>query len=309
VQPRFIVSTGRCGSTLLSRLLALHPGVLSLSETLAAMQPGAFPPGEIGAERFWALLTRPHPVWTHALRHHVDLPELLYPVDGGGRFTRETGVPPLAAVTLPALGDDPDALLDELEPIVGGFSRAPIDVQYRRLFEALAGRLGRAVWVERSGVSLNYVDELLEHFPDGRYLHLYRDGRETAVSMSRHAASHLYLRALEGPVAGAAAPPIPLERFGRHWSAMIVRGTRRLAKLPPRQVMHLSYAALVADPARELAAVADFFALPEADWIDAAAVLVRRRPPAWRELPDGELERLERACEPGRRRLRRLEAA
>ena len=53
MQLTFVVGTGRCGSTLLSRLLREHPDVLSMSEffsTLriaAASGPRGFPVGEM----------------------------------------------------------------------------------------------------------------------------------------------------------------------------------------------------------------------------------------------------------------------
>ena len=43
------------------------------------------------------------PVWIAALRGGVESPELLYPVDDGIRFSRKTGVAPIAIVCLPAL--------------------------------------------------------------------------------------------------------------------------------------------------------------------------------------------------------------
>jgi putative sulfotransferase len=114
----------------------------------------------------------------------------------------------------------------------------------------------------------------------------------------------LDLRALE-------AAEIPLERFGRHWSAMILHGTRRLASLPAENVMHLGYERLVADPRGQLARLAEFLRLPEPPpgWLDAASERVRARPPAWPSLPSDERRRLERACAPGQRRLQTLAAA
>ena len=40
----FVVSTGHCGSTMLSNMLRLNPEILSLSEFLALLLPDPLPP-------------------------------------------------------------------------------------------------------------------------------------------------------------------------------------------------------------------------------------------------------------------------
>src|SRR2546421_6520953 len=68
VELTFVVGTGRCGSTLLSRLLREHPDVLSMSEffsTLriaAASGPAGFPTGDMDGAQLWQLLVRPFPM-------------------------------------------------------------------------------------------------------------------------------------------------------------------------------------------------------------------------------------------------------
>ena len=102
-------------------------------------------------------------------------------------------MPPISAICLASLSDDPDGLLDEVEEVVMSGPPAPIGDWYRRLFDALAQARGRQAWVERSGVSLRYLGETIRHFPRARFLHLYRDGRACALSMSRHHGVRLYV--------------------------------------------------------------------------------------------------------------------
>ncbi|MFG2525973.1 sulfotransferase [Streptomyces sp. NPDC048527] len=55
----FVVGTGRSGSTALSEILRLHPAVLSLSELLATIEPGALPEEPLDGEEFWEILALP----------------------------------------------------------------------------------------------------------------------------------------------------------------------------------------------------------------------------------------------------------
>ena len=325
-------------------MLAEHPAVLSAAEVFTMAQPGAFPAGEIDGERFWRVLAEPRADMSLLLRHRVEPDEVRYPVDGGGRFDRESGVPPIALICLPTLTDEPDALYDELERPLRRLPPARVGTHYRSLLELLARILGKQVWVERSGGSLSYAGDVLEQFDSPRVLHVHRAGPDTALSMSRHSSYRITIvrallkadlgrdpfEAAEPPPGRAPAPelagltpdrfdarafreaPIPVEHFGRFWSAAILRGTRQLAALPASDVRHLPYEQLVADPEDELARVAELFELPDprGPWLKRAATAAGEPAATARDqLSGAELERLRLACAPGERRLRRLAQA
>ena len=55
-----VVSTGRCGSTMLSNMLRLNPEILSLSEFFSLLMPDPFPAGELDAAAYWRILHREH---------------------------------------------------------------------------------------------------------------------------------------------------------------------------------------------------------------------------------------------------------
>jgi hypothetical protein len=331
----FVVSTGRCGSTMLSNMLRLNPEILSLSEFLVLLFD-PFPPGELDAAAYWRLLSEPRPFMTHAYRLGVPAPEFLYLPGPGSRFTAATGIPPIMITALPHLVDDPEGLYDEVEVFVRGLSPAPAAVQHRRLFAWLCDRAGARIWVERSGSSLLYLNQLAEAFPDARFVHLYRDGRECAYSMSRNAGYRLGTVSMmlqsrlgmtpylgDDRVPGNVPPDlrpfmpetfdrdaferleVPVAGLGKFWSDMIMPALDVLGRLPPARVLGVSYESLVAGPREALVKLAHFAGLPEADpgWLDRAVRLVERRPPRWPSLPPGQVRELTRVCEPAMRRL------
>lgn len=335
-RPHFVVSTGRSGSTLLSKILATHPALLSLSECLVNFRPDAFPPGRLSAAEFREHTARPRARLSLLLRHHLEPAEVLYPVDAGRRFNRQTGVPPLSVACLPLLFEDPDAALKEIQTQIASFPTDTAAGHYQRLFDRLAESMGRGLWIERSGGSLIEIGSLIANFPSARYIHLYRDGPACATSMSRHTSFRLQLLATmfarqlgydpydrPDPATAEHVDPalrsllpdefdadafrslkLPVERFGRMWSAIVLSGTRRLAKLPPEDVLHLSYEALVTEPTAQIQRVLGFLGLdaPEATWLGQAATLVKPQP-ALEEPPSVALAR---ACESGMRRLREI---
>jgi hypothetical protein len=197
--PVFIVGTGRCGSTLLSGFLRAHGQVLSLSEFFVFVTDfggriaEAFPSGELSGAEFWPLLAGAHPRQTLMLRNGVMMDEALYRPGPGRRFTLETGVPALVATTLTHLCAEPESLFDALQSDVEKLPPAPIGRQYLSFFNALRDRFRASIWVERSGGSLRLVQRLRQHFPEARFVHIVRDGRDTALSMSRHLGFRLAL--------------------------------------------------------------------------------------------------------------------
>jgi SAM-dependent methyltransferase len=332
----FVVSTGRCGSTMLSNMLRLNPDILSLSEFLAMLLPDPLPPGDLDAAAYWRVLTQPRPFFTHAYRLGIRVPEFLYRPGAESRFTPADGIPPILITTLPHLSDDPEGLYDEVGAFVADLPSAAAAAQHRRLFEWLCARAGARAWVERSGSSLLYLSQLTSAFPDARFVHLYRDGRECAYSMSRNAgyrlgaiAMMLHARLGVSPYLNDDKPPehvppdlrpfmpgtfdheaferfeVPVAQLGQLWSDMVTPALDILDSLPPERVLQLSYEDLIAEPEQALRRLARFADLPHRDpgWPDRAASLVQSRPPRWPALPEDQKSDLTRVCEPAMRRL------
>lgn len=323
--PTFVVGTGRCGSTALSEVLRLHPSVLGLSELLTTLEPGALPERPLDGEEFWELLASPRPFAERMIRDGTPLPEHLYP-RAPGRFTGGRGVPAVCLTTLPHLTSDPDALFDALRPVLTARPAGPVAGHYRALFAELSARCGGHAVVERSGFSLPLVPRLRKHFPEARFVHLYRNGPDCALSMSRHPGFQLVeftadLAREVGPEApakmellladdafdlpAALRRPVPVERYGALWSRMIVDGLVHLDALPAGVCLSLAYEDLLAAPEAELARLAAHLGVDaEPEWLAAAVrVLDPGRRGGSGRLPEPERQALHTACAPGTRAL------
>jgi putative sulfotransferase len=329
--PVFVVSSGRCGSTLVSNMLNLHPDILSLSELLIMMSPGAFPGGgaPIYGPQFWALLSTPRKRMTLMYRYGIAFEEILYRPGPGRRFNAETGVPPILLTALPHLTSDPEALYDDIHDFVIEQGAYPVGVHYTRLFDWLRDRFKRKVWVERSGSLLMHLDELIANFPDARFVHMYRDGRECAISMSHHSAFRLAMLSglliphtgvdpfnTDEPIRGEVPSELqkfmpdtfdvnafwtydlPVENLGGSWQNAEIGAIGLLAGLPSGRVHQLRYESLVTSPEAEISNLMRFIGLPEPsqEYLKAATGLIRIKPPAWSQLEEGKRQRLGEAC-------------
>lgn len=182
----FVFGTGRSGSTALSRILNAHPDVLSLNEYMASVGDAAFPRGKVDGEEFWQALFRPAPHFERMIRSGLPLPEFLHTRRPGRYSARTAGIPALSLMVLPHLTDDPDGLLDELGAAVTRWPERTAAAHHRALFGLLCARFGRTAVVERSGYSTGWAPGLRETFPDAKFVHMFRDGPDCALSMSRH---------------------------------------------------------------------------------------------------------------------------
>jgi putative sulfotransferase len=343
LSPVFVVGTGRSGSTLLSRCLRAHPEVCSLSELfvfvtdLGGRIAESFPEGDVSGEQLWGLLAGAHPRQTLMLRNDVMMDEALYRPSEGSRFTRESGVPALVATTLTHLFADPERELDALEPFVRSLAPAPAGTQYCRVFDHLRERLGARVWVERSGGSLRITARLRTHFPTARFVHIVRDGRDTALSMSKHLGFRMALvasqltellgvdpfespnRAWLGDVPDELLPFLP-EAFdgpaflryetppplcAHYWAGEIIAGLQELEGLGPDALLTIRYEDILSAPAETLARFFRFVLEgPPGDGIEEMAKMIHRPRSAWRELPQEVQRDLTVAARPGFEALR-----
>ncbi len=333
----FVVGTGRCGSTLLSHIIRSHEDLLSVSELwsfttdLGMRIERAFPPGEVGGSQFWGILATPQPRQSMLLAHDLQMEEVIYPLETG-RFEADE-VPPILQAMLPHLeGADPDVLFDEMAACVQTWGPAKVGVHYDRLFSMLARHLNKSQWVERSGGSLRVVERLMATFPEAKFVHLVRDGRDTALSMSRHIGFRMAIlcgmqaeelgtdpyesndRSDEGDLSDELAQTLP-ELFsrqafaefdlppsfcGHYWSGEIVAGLEALAKLPHESLLTMRYEDLLDDPSTAVKQLGQFIDCEVSDdWVAKAAAMVRKTSPRWTELADAQLVDLHQACLPG----------
>ncbi|SNS97829.1 sulfotransferase [Actinacidiphila glaucinigra] len=336
-QLTFVVGTGRCGSTALSAVVNLHPGILSLNELFASVvDPVVLTEEPLSGPEFWGCLARPNPVSDSLVRNGAPPPEFLYNRHPEWRHSAATtGIPAISMMVLPHLTDDPDGLLDDLEREIRAWPTRPAPLHWQAFFATLAERFGTTgAVVERSGLSLGRVGQLHALFPQARFVHLHRDGPDCALSMSRHIAFRMlpmlaeitehcgvdspheltpeHFARLPADLAplltGSYDPalimdrPIPLPVFGAMWSRWIVDGVRNLEELPAGTHTALSYEQLLDRPREELTRLAGFIGVEaRPDWLDAAVRLLDgagRRGSALR-LDPVDLEALRESCAEG----------
>lgn len=322
----FVVGTGRCGSTAVSRVLHEHPDVLSISEMLVGikrmLRPG-YP--SVDGREMWRLLAQRAPYIDEFICAGLKTAEFCYPY-GRGRFDPARGeVPWICHCMLPMLSDDPDALFDLLAAEVVSWPARTLADQFRALFTFLSELFGKSVVVERSGVSIDAVPQLRQQFPEARFVLIHRDGPDCALSMSRHPVFRLRgiwaeIKRLHGEAPdspeqfrGLITPPfdaerfmsypIPLTFFGEFWSTLLCQGVPVLAELPPGGWTSLRYEDLVSHPARELTRIAAFVgAAATPQWLSAAAAIISGHRPAsaaTSELAPADLATIREACIPG----------
>ena len=308
----FIVGSGRCGSTMLSSILRAHPQALSLSELFTVVGERVLPrldEARTGAG-FLELLSSPTEDLLALLREAPQLPELL--VRGEDALTT-AHISPLLLVPLPHLTDDSSVLWSDLARTVTRAGSERVVEHLDALFEWLRQRFARALWIERSGGSLEHVSTLAAAWPSARFVHLVRDGRAAALSMSKHPFFRIKVaRALAGradlPIATCLRAEIPLDRFGAYWSALMLRGARDLLATRSR-VLVVRYEALLTAPEQELSRLARFLELDAHDhWLQNAAARVQQSVPRTSELSTSVRLELERACRIGMRVVDRLAA-
>jgi putative sulfotransferase len=340
---RFIVGTGRCGSTLLSKMMAENVRLLSIFEYFNGLDVvRRFAPEPVSGRDYADLISAEQPFLTAVLRRGYPVEEVLYPFaddprtppEDRGRYHREDPLPWILVGTIPRITSRPDELFDEVMAFANGLPEQPMRDHHRALFEWLTRRFERDYWVERAGGSIDYVGSLASEFPDARFVHIHRDGREVALSIREHHAFRLPvtvmydaptesgLRAselddlnLHGAPAPDGSDPLsqiiasrpPVEFFGRYWHDQVQRGMQALGALDPARRLDVRFEELVMEPAAVLARIADFFELGgDRGWIARAAALSRGLPPTrFDRLRPDEQERLQAVCAPALELLNR----
>lgn len=321
---RFIIGTGRCGSTLLSTLLAEHPDALVLSEFFGGLDVvNGLRDGLVSGAELAAILLQDHEISNLNRKVHEKDREVLLDV----RRYDTTRIPAIMLACLPALTDDSESLMRE---IVGWAKARPsttLGEHYPALFDWLTGLFKKTFWIERSGASSEFFPGLRKLFPDARYLHITREGTEAALSMynMKHFVTQVSfwhdppsVKDIEDAIRGSNEPgddiisrrhrqrPTPAV-FGKFWTHSVCLLLSEVQYLDREQYREFRFEDMHGDSVSFLGKVAEYFQISaDGDWIERAVKKIRdERHDRFSELSEEEQSALLEAIHPGQVLLKR----
>jgi hypothetical protein len=256
----FAVGTGRCGSTLLRDLLNLHPEVFVPA---AESHWIPFQYETCGSRR------NPVTVYTDIVeRFFYDTGELTVDLMAAGVGTSRRQL-------FAAAG----ASLAREEPTLVEFNDA--------LYAALAAAAGRSLVGDKTPCYCLHMPLLQGLWPAAKFIHIIRDGRDVALSMSKHPGFRLMIS-----LRCSSWPPLALDRryaapgelqrdpaledYLGLWHLRLRRALDDARHLRPGSYHELRYEDLIRDPGAEMARLAAFLDLASPrEWLAQARRMVR----------------------------------
>jgi hypothetical protein len=121
----------------------------------------------------------------------------------------------------------------------------------RILMEAVAGEQGAVRWAECTPDNVFFMRQIKASFPDARFIHMVRDGRDVALSLARQG----WISPFRWDTARPSAPA------ALYWERA-VRAGREGGRGAPSDYLEVRFEDLVRDPAGALAPVARFIDHP-----------------------------------------------
>ena len=185
---------------------------------------------------------------------------------------------------------DPAAFVDDLRrlPTLREWGLPPGEIAARlrpglttgeaiaAVFEAYAARAGKERWGDKTPLYMQHLRLLERLFPDARYVHLIRDGRDAALS---------FLSLPPGIVTEGWGHPRDAAGFACQWRTEVEAARALGRRVGPVRYLELRYEALVERPGEELRRVCAFAGLPfEAGMLDYAGTLDLSAKPHQRRL-------------------------
>jgi hypothetical protein len=179
-------------------------------------------------------------------------------------FPRETRLIPYLMARLPDYGDlgqddnlarlyDDVGRLAVFRQVNGGLSvPRPADWRSRprtlaavldATFEHFAAREGKRRWCEKTPQHVQHLEALADQFPDARFVHVVRDGRDCAASFHRR---------------WRRQPELTVFR----WKKVVMRGRTQGIRLGAARYLEVRYEELTAEPERCLRRICAFLELP-----------------------------------------------
>lgn len=270
----FVVGTGRCGSRLLRDILNLHESIYVPTEShwIPTMH------------EFYGCTSNP-------LDAYVDILERTCFVEGT----------PTIDVMLQDVGWARDAFYAAVRERLGDSSSVDIVSFNEAIYRCLAELKRKPVFGDKTPDYGFYMSLLQRLWPRSRFVHILRDGRDVARSMSRHPGFRRmvslevnnwcpisfngYYRLGEIRKRRASADRgESLVEYTRLWESRLRRIKDEATRLRQGTYLEVAYEDLLADPKQQIARMAAFLEIPATrDWLVCATEIVRQ--PASRPAP------------------------
>ncbi len=250
--PVFIGGTGRSGTTVLARLLGQHPRIFVYRwETQLIAAPGGL----------------------------IDLLRNLHDVGARKRFSQQMRGPWFQRVLYAGQPEEYKAGLcadlswEEIEPVLaifenlvklGGDQIHPfrLGAEFLDVLSRPAVRRAKAHrWGEKTPRNIFYIAQLRQLFPNLRFVHILRDGRDVVASMLENGF---------WPIAPSPEYPGTLRFRGKmsfekavdYWVEMLKIARHSAAQVPPENYLEIRLEDLAKDPAASLKRLMDFLDEP-----------------------------------------------
>lgn len=270
----FLVGAGRSGTTLLYKLLCLHPAIAYISNYETRL--GWFPDGLACRAVAW----RPD-----------EKLQAWFNQRGNAYFSAR----PWLKRVLPTPHEGEKVFASAGMPLFPARDEPPGEQTIRRLrarFERLRRRAGASVLVSKRTANNRRIPQLERIFPHARYIHLVRDGRAVARSLSNVEWWDGHTVWWDGRTAA------DMERSGeprlaicaQNWVRELAEVRDQLAHVAPERVLELRFEELLADPLRHLERILRFLDVESLALFRAAVLSLNLRPveAQWHKAWDAE---------------------
>lgn len=127
---------------------------------------------------------------------------------------------------------------------LGGRTTVPYSEAVMAAYRAYARRRNKPRWGDKTPRYIEHIPLLSRLYPDARFVHLVRDGRDVALSY-----------------ADVPFGPKSVTKAAQLWASRVSAGVSAGRSLPPGRYMELHYEALVDDSERHTRALCDFLGL------------------------------------------------
>lgn len=116
------------------------------------------------------------------------------------------------------------------------------------VYDVCAEAKGAKTWCCKSLANINYVAQIERYFREPKYIYLYRDGRDVAVSFRKAVVGekHFY-------------------HIARDWAATQERALRIQNDIGPSRFFAVSYEEMIGDPRRTAEDICDYLSVPYRD--------------------------------------------